>query len=517
MELCDVPAQKLPRKESPEQVAEMIKSTCTQPHERRQKIEEKVSEAHFESDSCLAAFGATINPTMLTVEGRTLDSPELIYDGGVGERPQGGVWNLRGKGFIDGREITSMAIMSLCDPRHNDEIMRFFDALIQQLGVLRMKGPRGRPPLVTRHARHASMEHLFGTAIDEAERTFGMKPQVVFCVNPTGDTFNYAELKRASDTTFGIPSQCMLLRHCAKKQPQYIANLMLKVNMKIGGKNAVFRHTLFPENIPTIIFGCDLSHPGPMDRSRPSIATCVATLDEHACRHAAAMRKQDRDANGKIVTIIQDLEGMVKELLKQFYMETNCKPMRILVYRDGIGEGDFEKVRHHEVRSIQQACASLEQSYAPQITFIVVQKRHHTRFFATTAEDTDRSGNIKAGTVIDTVVCHPTDHDFYLMSHAGLQGCSRPAHYHVLYDEICYTPDQLHALTYRLCYTFARCTRAVSVIPAVYYAHLVATRARMFLADSSDAGSSFADGNFMESTGRILDVHRALERVMYYI
>ena len=34
-----------------------------------------------------------------------------------------------------------------------------------------------------------------------------------------------------------------------------------------------------------------------------------------------------------------------------------------------------------ELCAIQAACTKLEKDYKPQITFIIVQKRHHTRFF----------------------------------------------------------------------------------------------------------------------------------------
>ena len=47
-----------------------------------------------------------------------------------------------------------------------------------------------------------------------------------------------------------------------------------------------------------------------------------------------------------------------------------------------------------------QACISLEENYMPPVTFIVVQKRHHTRFFPVRHGDrgsTDRSGNILPG------------------------------------------------------------------------------------------------------------------------
>ena len=36
---------------------------------------------------------------------------------------------------------------------------------------------------------------------------------------------------------------------------------------------------------------------------------------------------------------------MVRELLIQFYQATNHKPCRIIFYRDGVSEGQFDQVR----------------------------------------------------------------------------------------------------------------------------------------------------------------------------
>jgi hypothetical protein len=52
-------------------------------------------------------------------------------------------------------------------------------------------------------------------------------------------------------------------------------------------------------------------------------------------------------------------------------------------------------------------------------------------FFPQRKEDTDPTGNCLAGTVVDTDITHPVDHDYYLQSHAGIIGTSRPAHYSV--------------------------------------------------------------------------------------
>jgi len=38
--------------------------------------------------------------------------------------------------------------------------------------------------------------------------------------------------------------------------------------------------------------------------------------------------------------------------------------------------------------------------------------------------------------------------------------------------------DDIQALSYNLCHVYARCTRVVSIVPPIYYAHLVGRRAR---------------------------------------
>ena len=50
----------------------------------------------------------------------------------------------------------------------------------------------------------------------------------------------------------------------------------------------------------------------------------------------------------------------------------------------------------------------------------------------------------------------------------------------VLRDEAGMGPDELQQLTFFLCHNYARCTRSVSMVPAVYYSHLAAKRAQIF-------------------------------------
>ena len=80
------------------------------------------------------------------------------------------------------------------------------------------------------------------------------------------------------------------------------------------------------------------------------------------------------------------------------------------------------QVLNHELRAVREACLKLEMNFQPGITFIVVQKRHHTRLFCADKKDqVGKSGNIPPGTTVDVGITHPTEFDFYLCSHAGIQ------------------------------------------------------------------------------------------------
>ena len=45
--------------------------------------------------------------------------------------------------------------------------------------------------------------------------------------------------------------------------------------------------------------------------------------------------------------------------------------------------------------------------------------------------------------MVDQGINHPTEGDFYLLSHEGIQGTSRPCHYQVLWDDSGFSADEL--------------------------------------------------------------------------
>ena len=93
------------------------------------------------------------------------------------------------------------------------------------------------------------------------------------------------------------------------------------------------------------------------------------------------MRIQDAGED-KNEEVIQDMKNITVALLKKFYERSNGrKPERLIMFRDGVSEGQFLTVLAKELMAIREACKELEADYEPPVTYLVVQKRHHTRFF----------------------------------------------------------------------------------------------------------------------------------------
>jgi eukaryotic translation initiation factor 2C len=57
------------------------------------------------------------------------------------------------------------------------------------------------------------------------------------------------------------------------------------------------------------------------------------------------------------VEIIKELDQMVMDLLKVFARTCgNRLPNRIVFYRDGVDDGQFQKVLDNEVKKVRDAC-----------------------------------------------------------------------------------------------------------------------------------------------------------------
>jgi len=112
------------------------------------------------------------------------------------------------------------------------------------------------------------------------------------------------------------------------------------------------------------------------EQSKPSIAAVCASMDPAATIYSGRHSVNQEPRN----ETIENLEGMVVELLKAFQNKNKRLPQRVLFYRDGVSEGQFKKVIEHEVEAIRKAFRRGYGDNPPKLTFLIVQKRHYTRY-----------------------------------------------------------------------------------------------------------------------------------------
>eukprot|EP00102_Acyrthosiphon_pisum_P021378 XP_016658588.1 PREDICTED: protein argonaute-2-like [Acyrthosiphon pisum] len=531
LEVCKiVKSQRCARKLTDMQTSTMIKETVRSAPAREQDINSLVRQADFKNNPYVKEFGLTVSDSMIELRGRVLPPPKLQYGGQTLPNqkilnaqqtkqqtlPSHGVWDMRGKQFFIGVKITNWAIACFASQFSvRDDAIKNFTEQLQ-----RISNEAGMPIV------DAPCYCKYVTGLDQVEPMFNYlikkftKLQLIIVILP-GKTPIYAEVKRVGDTVLGMATQCVQAKNVNKLSIQALSNLCLKINVKLGGTNTILVPSVRPKvfNEPLIILGADITHATSNDDKISSIAAIVGSMDAHPSRYAAMVRIQQHRQE-----FIQELSSMVRELLIMFYKSTRgYKPHRIILYRDGVSEGQLSNVFNYELMAIREACIKLEGGYKPGITFISVQKRHHTRLFCTDkTEQCGKSGNIPAGTTVDIGITHPTEFDFYLCSHQGIQGTSRPSHYHVLWDDNNFKSDELQRLTYQLCYTYVRCTRSISIPAPAYYAHLVAQRAKYHMVekehDSSEGShiSGCSEDQTVDELARAITVHPNANKVMYF-
>lgn len=248
---------------------------------------------------------------------------------------------MRGKQFHTGIEIRSWAIACFAPQRTcNEAALRNFTHHLQTISSDAGMPIVGQPCFCKYASGVEQVEPMFRYL---KQQYTGL--QLVIVVLP-GKTPVYAEIKRVGDTLHGLATQCVQSKNVIKTTPQTLSNLCLKINVKLGGVNNILLPSVRPMSVfcePVIFIGADVTHPPAGDKTKPSIAALVASMDAHPSRYAATVRVQPHRQE-----IIGELSNMVKELLIQFYRSTHFKPTRIIFYRDGISEGQFDKVFHQQ-------------------------------------------------------------------------------------------------------------------------------------------------------------------------
>ncbi|EFX00205.1 RNA interference and gene silencing protein [Grosmannia clavigera kw1407] len=514
-----------------------------------------------EEAGLLESFGLHVDTSLLDIEARILALPGLQYKNlivhpdGIGAN-----WSLADVQFQKPVELKSdwqCIVLAAEGEKISTKVERRVQGLcnlLNKCGVENSNPEISRAPLTELEAQLIKAK--------EAGR------RLVLVVLQTQFPEEYAQVKQISDIRVGVSTMCVFRetlkgregkkKISAAQLDTKLLHIASQINIKLQGCNMTLteassrdgdsgnnsrsssRQSLDSASssvsdlsavrslpaldlVSTMIVGIDVTHPSEMSvESAPSIAAVVASMDADLSQWPAELRAQK--GNTEMVADLCDM--MEAQLLRWRTKHRGGRhplPKTVLIYRDGVSESQYEKVKQLEVSQVKKA---FEKVYGesgddlPELAVVVVVKRHHTRFYpvmsAAGRSDRDpRNGTTLPGTVVSDNITSGTYTEFFLQPNRPRRVLVRPARYVVLIDDIfphrcsvrepvkCKsktgvnlssprrthsrptTPlsatDALQAITLALCFINGRGSSAVHIVTPVHYADMACGHARHYL------------------------------------
>jgi eukaryotic translation initiation factor 2C len=533
----------------PDQTTRMLDFACKLPIYNKHHIEgpgfDMFGIRGAVGQSRMAEFGFAVGTDLLRIPARMLTPPQLRYQGSL-TNPNEASWNLVGrKFFAPATSLKRVVVMDLDPQFHRSDLSLVPPNMTTELRRLGMVNVHIDPTVRFPRVPYRPVVQVPGEK--ELLQHFGKVPKdaaAVFVILPEANFDLYSRIKRVADLRLGLHVVCATPRKMNRfggdfTHNMHYANIGMKFNLKGRGINHAVDDNHLRSIIQTgttsasaacrtIIIGADVAHAtGSARPGCPSIAAVVGSVDDSYLHYPGSMRLQLNRQE-----FITDLRDMVKERLINWAVKhQNTLPENMLMYRDGVSESQYDDVRNNEIPQLQDAFNDayefLNQGRSAKanppkfrLTFVVVGKRHNTRFFTDdkTQDNSFLSGlkrdethdsvypglqikekqefkekkgkpgqwtrvnhNLKPGFVVDKVITHPYREDFFLQSHMPLQGTGRSAHYFVMTNQMQLTSDVLQRITHATCYIYARATKGVSYCAPAYYADRLCGRGRAWL------------------------------------
>lgn len=483
-------------------------------------------------------FGFQVGVDMITVPGRILTYLSIKY-GTTTCNPRNGSWNSAKVKFVTPGRIDKWSVLLInhggnrgraLNPQPVDglrpdaligELEKFLIAYGLRMGQRQPTRSIMLDPLIpeNRATNNRTLENIFAKAAENGI-------YFLFIVIPDYDAWMYSRIKFFGDVKYGVHTVNSVGSKLQKPNGQgmYMGNLALKFNIKAGGVNHVIEKTMAkPLDEKTMLMGIDVTHPSPGSKDgAPSISCVVASINEKLTQWPGSIRTQTGRQE-----MVDGLEEMVIERLSLWQKHHKTElPTKIVLYRDGVSEGQYDQVLLRELPSFHKAFTRKygDQKKWPPMAIIIVGKRHHTRFYPTARDQADYnsktdkgSWNPQPGTIVDRHISNRIIGEFYLQAHQGLQGTARPAHYVIIKDDIKFEADDLQRFTHNMCYLFNRATKAVSICPPAYYADLLCERGRAYLHSTLNENHGADSSVYDASEDWTGGVHPRLAESTWYI
>ncbi|KAI3796265.1 hypothetical protein L1987_38932 [Smallanthus sonchifolius] len=249
-------------------------------------------------------FEVEVGMNMTEVDGHVIEPPKLKLGSLNGKTniitvdKQKCHYNLtHGKTLVAGKLVERWALIDFSSMHHKHRLdANFFIPKLKKrrgsIGV-RMEEPLWvYPTSMNELSDLSTVRSLFNWLVKECRKIDMGRLQMIVCVMP--DTHHgYKYIKLVSEIEIGVMTQCCLSENANKATDQFLANLGMKINAKLGGANMelVERFPHFSNEDHFMFIGAGVNHPAASNTSSPSIAAVVGSVNWSAATRYAARVK----------------------------------------------------------------------------------------------------------------------------------------------------------------------------------------------------------------------------------
>ena len=504
---------------------EIVKILSVRPSERHRQIVDHVARSRLASSSAraLAAIGLQLAPRSLAVVAKIFPAPVILATRG------GSVIELRGRGDKLG-EWNADQVFRVAAPEHRhvlvldmgggrasgDAIRAYVDALRRACGAIGIRlgdplDPSGRggpgPPLVAVVRPGASTKDVHDAATQACQRCRIAKPDLVVAVikkSPASlSESDYGKIKRFQHQT-GWMTSCVTvesLNTAQRDQRRFqdiVRAIAAKINAKFGGVN----RAIVPEMpngepvdfnpwtgaVPTALVAVHVALAGAYDSAIPSMVTAACTVDRLMTQFRFSSRVAPLDArlDEHLAAVIG---SAVCDVLGKFYdCNDRLAPQRVIVFRTGAFAGeDHRRMLELEPAAVKNRVRETA-GVEVQLTYVPMTKSR-VRVFPSreSGNDNPRSMNVPPSLFVDSGLTHPTAHEFFVNTYAGIQGCNNLQHCRVILNEAQCPPDVLMSIVAALAYAYPKANRAVKLPALSYMASMVCDAKRLLIKNGEEA------------------------------
>lgn len=430
--------------------------TPNQRHISFQKFIENVSSSP-EAYQELANWGLELDKDILQLKGRQLPLEKILFKNNSIIASTEADW---------GRELSKNSVITpvdlqhwlvICTRRDQQQAADFINCMKE---VCPKMGIKIGQPIIC-----AIQDDRTQTYLANIRDAINPQLQMVVAIFPTSRDDRYSAFKRLCCIEAPIPSQAIIKKTISQKQKlrSVTQKIALQLNCKMGGE-------LWALNIPLkglMVAGIDVYH----EKNQRSIGAFVASMNSTLTRwySRTCMQHQGQE-------LIDGLKVCMTASLRRYHEINHCLPEKIVIYRDGVGDGQLSMVATYEKEQLSE-CFSYFDNYNPSMAIVVVQKRINTRLFhvLNDRQSRDNLANPMPGMVVDHTITRRHWHDFFLVSQHVRQGTVSPTHYVIVYNSTQFKPDHHQRLAYKLTHLYYNWPGTVRVPAPCQYAHKLAS------------------------------------------